>query len=309
MSLTSIITGKGRGDKKVSAILKNAAPLPGAFVADNGMPAFSSYPIVVPNNLKDQRRTRMLGRTFDWYARLIVASSVQKNKANVFDALKTYLPIPYSQEEIERAKAFERKMMILTNDMLFKSWNEIKDHALKAEKFVFGQPCEIGDVVRAVHHFALAEERMRTGKFEQNFEFTEDMDEEMFAMIRLFCETFVKKYVKPDSVVFFNPSFGAGSTLVNGADADLIIDGMLVDFKTTQFTAASTADILQIVGYAALNHIYEEGDIVAKEKPQYDLSSIALYKARFGVLERCGIAKLRNSPYDTAKTIACLFDE
>lgn len=307
MSLTSIITGKGRGDKKLVSMLKIAAPLPTAFHTDNGMPAFDAYPVVVPNNLKDQRRTRMLGRMFDWYARIIVASSVKKNKDQVFDALKTYLPVPYSPEEFEKAKPIERKMMNLTNDMLFRAWDEIKNHALKVEHFVFGQPCEIGDVVRAVHHFALAEERMRTGKFEQNFEFTEDMDEEMFAMIRLFNDTFLKKYVKPESVAFFNPSFGAGSALVNGADADLIIDGMLVDFKTTQFTAASNADILQIVGYAALNHIYEDGDIVAKEQPQYGISAIALYKARFGVLECCPLDKLRNTPYNTAKTIARLF--
>ena len=51
---------------------------------------------------------------------------------------------------------------------------------------------------------------------------------------------------------FLNPTFGDGSQLVGGADADLIIDNVLIYIKTTK-SDSFTQDIYnQLLGYYAL---------------------------------------------------------
>ncbi len=73
-----------------------------------------------------------------------------------------------------------------------------------------------------------------------------------------------------------NPEFGSASRMVNGADADLIVnyaDGrvMLVDFKTTKYLKFTQAYWLQLVGYAILRAI--EG-----VKPE--ITHVSIYYAR-----------------------------
>ena len=50
-----------------------------------------------------------------------------------------------------------------------------------------------------------------------------------------------------------NPTF-AGSGLVGGADADLVVDGLLVDVKTTQYTAMPKREVAyQLLGYLLMD--------------------------------------------------------
>lgn len=49
-----------------------------------------------------------------------------------------------------------------------------------------------------------------------------------------------------------NPTFGKASELVGGADADLLIDDMLIDIKTTKNLELKREDFNQLVGYYIL---------------------------------------------------------
>jgi hypothetical protein len=69
-----------------------------------------------------------------------------------------------------------------------------------------------------------------------------------------------------------NPTF-AGSRDVGGADADLIVDGCLVDIKTTVQTKLSSEWLYQLIGYTLLD--YEDA---------YQIREVALYLARQGIL-------------------------
>ncbi|OIQ72020.1 hypothetical protein GALL_463610 [mine drainage metagenome] len=60
---------------------------------------------------------------------------------------------------------------------------------------------------------------------------------------------------KSNQSCYLNPTFGIGSELVNGADADLIIDGALIDIKTTKKSDFSWAYFDQLVGYLLLHAI------------------------------------------------------
>jgi hypothetical protein len=69
-----------------------------------------------------------------------------------------------------------------------------------------------------------------------------------------------------------NPTF-AGSVDVGGADADLIVDGCLLEIKTSTQNALDSAWLRQLAGYALLDYADE-----------YAIQSVGIYMARHGVL-------------------------
>lgn len=79
--------------------------------------------------------------------------------------------------------------------------------------------------------------------------------------------------------VLLNPDFGPGSLLVKGADADLILDDLLIDVKTTiKFTLDRKA-FDQLLGYFTLSVIERRFDPEVKE-----ITRLGIYFARHAYL-------------------------
>ena len=74
-----------------------------------------------------------------------------------------------------------------------------------------------------------------------------------------------------------NPTF-EGSSDVGGADADLIVDGTLIDIKTTVNPRIEPDWIRQLLGYVLLDY-----------SDRHQISSIGLYMARQGILFEWGL--------------------
>src|SRR5690606_17537093 len=74
-----------------------------------------------------------------------------------------------------------------------------------------------------------------------------------------------------------NPTFGKGSSLVGGADADLIIDNTLIDIKSSKNLKLERGDLNQIIGYHLLSII---GGINGKKTPK--IKEIGIYFASYG---------------------------
>ncbi len=104
----------------------------------------------------------------------------------------------------------------------------------------------------------------------------------------------------PRSSVVIGPAF-AGSRDVGGADADLILDGCLVEVKTTTGSATAGDTLHQVVAYALLD--YEN---------KYGIEEVAIYSARQGALARKPLSQalhaLAGRPVDVAKVRADLAD-
>ena len=74
-----------------------------------------------------------------------------------------------------------------------------------------------------------------------------------------------------------NPTFGKGSSLVGGADADLIIDNTLIDIKSSKNLKLERGGLNQIFGYHLLSII---GGINGKKTPK--IKKVGIYFARYG---------------------------
>ncbi len=77
-----------------------------------------------------------------------------------------------------------------------------------------------------------------------------------------------------------NPSFDEASKLVGGADADLLIDNMLIDIKTTKLCTLKRDYFNQLIGYYVLTKIRG-----ADGKANYaNISKLGVYFSRFAYL-------------------------
>ena len=93
----------------------------------------------------------------------------------------------------------------------------------------------------------------------------------------------------PKTRAFLNPTFGEGSHLVSGADADLIIDKTLIDIKTTKSISFTQDMYNQLLGYYALSTFKDKlGEI----------TNLGIYFSRYGVLHTVPVPT-----GDAAKTI------
>lgn len=90
---------------------------------------------------------------------------------------------------------------------------------------------------------------------------------------------------------YFNPTFGKGSEIVGGADADLIIDNTLIDIKVTKHLKLDREHLNQIIGYYILSLI---GGI-NKNKLDRPIENIGLYFARHGELWTIPLSELGDS--------------
>lgn len=75
---------------------------------------------------------------------------------------------------------------------------------------------------------------------------------------------------------FISPGFGKSSLDIGGADADFIIDGTLIDVKTTKELDFKQEYFRQLLGYNILNE--RENHMYGK------ISSLGIYFSRFGLL-------------------------
>ena len=88
------------------------------------------------------------------------------------------------------------------------------------------------------------------------------------------------KLFKAKHLCLLNPTFGEASHLVRGADADLLIDDLLIDVKTTKKLDFKTTFFHQLMGYVVLHEIGGVGDL----KPKPPVTKAGIYFARHAYL-------------------------
>ena len=88
------------------------------------------------------------------------------------------------------------------------------------------------------------------------------------------------KLFKSKNRCLLNPTFGKGSQLVGGADADLIIDDKLIDIKTTKKLELPLNDFCQIIGYLLLHRIGG----TSSGSGEFKIEQLGIYYSRYGYL-------------------------
>ncbi|MBQ19339.1 MAG: hypothetical protein CMD31_01160 [Flavobacteriales bacterium] len=122
--------------------------------------------------------------------------------------------------------------------------------------------------------YAKAEEFYRSKKIPENlFHTDEEQIKELKKIFKLCLKNKVIINKKFDYIL--NPEFGNASKLVGGADADLIVNDMLIDIKTTKHFTLERKDLNQILSYYILSLI---------DNKETTINYIGIYYARFDYL-------------------------
>lgn len=116
------------------------------------------------------------------------------------------------------------------------------------DDYVAGREASEERVAKCAQFLAAADLLFRIGDFNPNFTARDEVTAELLALGRALdpLGTFA-----PDRAILLNPVLRAGDS-VGGADADLVIDGTIVDIKTTNEVRVSSAHLRQLAGYAVL---------------------------------------------------------
>jgi hypothetical protein len=91
-------------------------------------------------------------------------------------------------------------------------------------------------------------------------------------------------------VVLLNPTFFLASMRIGGADADFVIDDLLVDIKTTQKLGLERDDFNQLMAYYTLSRI-EEAD---GAPTGHEIKQLAIYFSRSAYLFTFNVASVVN---------------
>jgi len=97
-----------------------------------------------------------------------------------------------------------------------------------------------------------------------------------------------KDFIAKESCIL-NPTFGTGSLIVGGADADIILDDTIIDIKVTKHLKLERVYLNQTIGYYILSLI---GGIDKVKNGK--IKNIGIYFARHGFLWKFPLSKLGN---------------
>ncbi|WP_366560119.1 hypothetical protein AB0R69_15575 [Bacillus pumilus] len=278
MSLTSTLSKVPQFKEIVSTI----APKKKDFKTASGKNPFSKeYETLVPYTLEKPSDASLIGTAFDYLARFRIAQII--NLEMSFKELVAYNGLKKLQKFTGDKSLEDKYYSTIQKDI---------DTFIKDEQSLNNEACVTALMLANLERYSRA--NMLSGVSETDIFDIQRKDiltNELTGLMETFEEKFINcGFVKTDSKVVFNPHFGIASLLVDGADADILIDDVLYDFKVVKDVGYKSADVLQLTGYFLLNQLLKEIEhsySVSNSLPFDDIefSEICLYKARFGECE------------------------
>lgn len=113
----------------------------------------------------------------------------------------------------------------------------------------------------------------------------EVIDEDDIADLKNLFTVVNPEFFELNKTCILNPTFGEGSILVRGADADLVIGDALIEIKTTKHLQFNQKHFNQLIGYYIL---YKIGGI-DKMREENEIKKLGIYFSRHGYLHLLNI--------------------
>lgn len=226
-------------------------------------------PIKAKFKLRDYRLAGQLGTAFDYLARFVIRHYQSKVNGVAYNEV-------YAAEYGLKALLQNTQN---TNNNYKLAYNKGLDII---NEYIKGNNTEeiFKRLIGVSVYFAKLELIYRSGYSldkEQSLRYRIDMDveEELRSQISIFIDTFEEnfKIKTKKSTIYYNPHFSECSIAVGGADADIVINDTLIDFKTSKYLNSIHKDFQQLIGYYLFSKVINA--------PQ-NISKICLYFSRYG---------------------------
>lgn len=214
----------------------------------------------------------LVGTAFDYLMRFYIE---QLNPEAMTQEWVAELSIE-RMREIGFALNSQREPIPIDDNLLAKA-NEMLSQAKKAY-LNYIQSGEMNDeLIKCTILLAQLDTYFRAGIIDEDFGIIDDGD--VIDLRRLI------SIINPDSfkakeLCLLNPTFGEASELIGGADADLVMDNVLIDIKTTTQLEFKRDHFNELIGYYML---YKIGGILdAPVEP--NIENLGIYYSRYGEL-------------------------
>lgn len=280
MSLTSMI----KQNKDFRNLLLSVSPSRSAFT-----PAFGSSEMKVPPHSSSGATAAFIGTSSDYIFRFIIGRYLHRD--DVLDNLIAEQGIQDIEKRFANVKG------------IGKIRNVYEDRVGWVKEYLHTDTANQKQFIHAVYYMIAAstilaklENFRRSGIRSINdvvavLKYVPDQDTmiELRDLGILFRSVFIKGgVIHKDSKIIFNPHFGSFGNKVSGADADLYVDGVLYDFKSTKYFSYKTDYAAQLTGYCLLNQLCQrshEGDIGE------EMREVAFYYSRYGMICKASAPK------------------
>jgi hypothetical protein len=227
MSLSSLLKGSNPKQKEFQAIIKEIIPDKKLFKTVSGKVAFSKtdYEHLVPYTLVKNYNSSIVGTSFDYLARIMLARVIEKNRN------ESYANLTAEGGFIVLSKVLKNHPAIKTEieNKSIEAVNKLKTFSNNKED-IRGLIPEVCFLTKLEHIFRSG--FPPTNLLEDSFFDVPDVEviKDLESLCDVFQEKFIPSVISPTSGIIYNPNFGVASSFVGGADGDIIIDGTLYDF-------------------------------------------------------------------------------
>jgi hypothetical protein len=253
-----------------------------------------------PDDIRVEPKTKsysLIGTAFDYLFRFNLKrlNSTALTKRWIAELALNLLPQDYDDEELKvESNSTGVPIEVLKEVVGLKIKTQSKSPREKGERLiteakqVYSEYLQSGimsdDVIRATVHLAQIDPIYRASYVDPNLGEVDDLViQEMRELIEIVNnDAFIAK-----DHCLLNPTFGDASLKVGGADADFIIDGCMVDIKTTKSARFTRDQFNQLVGYYILHDI---GGIDGDRN--ITITSLGVYYSRYGKLCTFPVAPL-----------------
>ena len=283
----------GIKQKAIVDAIKQITPKKEEFMSLEGGPCFNkNQPCLAPYNLSNKHLAMRSGVAFDYLARFLIA---QKVKAYKDDALSELVAEGIFARSSIRWFGYEAECAEGLN--WYRGILEEVSKAIAEDSVLSQRILEICVLLGKI------EQEKRGGRTKNpKFEIAAE-DVEVIQDLQLLADIFIEKFlplIEENSTIIFNPTFGEGSRMVGGADADIYIDGVIYDFKVHRENKWRIADARQLMGYFLLDSIAKDAKDSHNMLKDNEVNKVAIYSARYGEifyynLEQCSPVQIQET--------------
>lgn len=298
----SLVRPFGYREKRIKEIIKSLVPKKEHFYSTDQCYCFDSKKIPsVPYELDAKQKAGICGTAFDYLARFSIARIVDHNRNTVLEHL--------TAENLLTHKSF----LLKGNDSYIQDLkNRYNDLLTPINNYILGAPIDEDILITSSIILSKMEMISRGNDFSASVSYLFENDSELDCittelkkMLRSFEKTFLP-LIHKDSIVVYNPVFGIGSHMIGGADADIYIDGVIYDFKTSIKNGWNGGDVAQVIGYFLLDKISKQINDDLDDLLEYPVKKVALYKVRYSEIAFFDVSNLSQSSVDEAAKEICI---
>lgn len=286
MSITGIVNNNEIPE--VAEFLKSSMPDRSDFKSYRYHKAFlTTREVIAPYNLELPAYASTVGTAFDYYARFEIARQLKSKELKM---ASTDIVAKYGINFLAE--------LGFTYDVRYAS-RKYSEHMENIVDYIDGYDMPEIWLESACCFFATLEHFIRCGKLKKETLYMEDVSREISTdlknLINGFRKEFIGKYVNPNSIVVFNPTFRC----FDGGDADIFIDGTLYDFKTSKSLGYKGSEEAQIWAYFLLHEI-DKKNIEIDLFSRSDINRIGIYKARCADVDYVDIDREKHNVMENA---------